>query len=873
MKSKLIVIVPGVMGSELNIGSTKIWPKFFPTNIGHYEKYLPVGKYNIKPAGIIENVYAKLYKFTERMEGYQIEVFSYDWRISNIENAERLNEFLLLKYINMEEIILIAHSMGGIISKILLTKYNEADYIPRINKLITMGTPWLGSLESYKTLKYGSGIPYDKFPIVLTASVARDLSKGFPSVYQLLPQEKYYKRVKEIHNVSTFSVNGNEMNDTISFFNSEIKGFFYEEISNSDEGLFQETYKELFEKYYEILNKDIVGIQHHEIIGIGHLTLSAIKRNNLDEVSGYFKNGDGTVPIFSASSNTEHKYYINGVGHQKLPKNEHVHKVIENIIRGQSVVESEDVFLNEQRIKDIGFRGKIIRIACPVQVSVLKDGKSIYGYSDDLGYDAVEELINSDFEVINLGDTTYLLLEEETSGEKRLNSNRGEEKIVIEAYGEGPTTISMEEFDKGAVVRNVSFETFNINIDMVAEVSLDKEITNSTLTVFEKGGVKKVEAPVIQETDKEVNLPETVFEIKYEFGYKQDNYIICSGGVQLVIEEVLKGSYDVKETFVKLNGRDIKLLDQNMSLVLEKGDNQLEVFSIDMYGNVENPIDLKLFYVEELRPNIYMEILPHQYTIHVNHDEVYQELKRRFNIEEPNIQIVSKIDKEKVFITDKKITVINHEPEQRKINIIYKSVLGESNEELNIEGYAIRSIFEGVGNTENFKEFLKQLKIQSPYDVKIFKIEGQGTYRKLTDKNISNGRRILITTENKKIELIKSNDFIVSFHSLTEDIKIEESKQYSFSFKVFDSSNKEIRTLELSAFVKIKLADEDRITPDIAIQFNQEHDVYNGKVRIEQIEEILNEYWDKTPIHSAEIVIIKNSNGNIIRTTAIKIRK
>ncbi len=121
-------------------------------------------------------------------------VFPYDWRLDNVESARRLSELidqLRVDYGRPDlKVNIVAHSMGGIISRYLL-RYGTEDVLDRddplptmageskINRVILLGTPSFGSTNALRDVIYGSKIGLD--------SVAPETMVTLPSVYQLLP--------------------------------------------------------------------------------------------------------------------------------------------------------------------------------------------------------------------------------------------------------------------------------------------------------------------------------------------------------------------------------------------------------------------------------------------------------------------------------------------------------------------------------------------------------------------------------------------------------------------------------------------------------------------------------------------------------------
>jgi hypothetical protein len=109
--------------------------------------------------------------------------FPYDWRLDNRINARRLLEAAVpalerwQRHAQLPDarLILLAHSMGGLIARYFLEVLGGWRYS---RALVTFGTPFLGSLEALGYLANG----YKRMHVDLTAAM-----RSFPSVYQLMP--------------------------------------------------------------------------------------------------------------------------------------------------------------------------------------------------------------------------------------------------------------------------------------------------------------------------------------------------------------------------------------------------------------------------------------------------------------------------------------------------------------------------------------------------------------------------------------------------------------------------------------------------------------------------------------------------------------
>lgn len=118
-KNKAIVVIPGVLGSQLQNSSGQMVWNFIDRSMQLECNTNGTSKNTITPytkdgygAG---DIYKKLY---ERLQNkyqntYDILFFSYDWRLSNTTSAASLAIAINKNY---DEVILVAHSMGGLVA-------------------------------------------------------------------------------------------------------------------------------------------------------------------------------------------------------------------------------------------------------------------------------------------------------------------------------------------------------------------------------------------------------------------------------------------------------------------------------------------------------------------------------------------------------------------------------------------------------------------------------------------------------------------------------------------------------------------------------------------------------------------------------------
>lgn len=137
--------------------------------------------------------------------------FAYDWRRDNVENAQRLHQFILGKKAEIEaarqkrfgaearpvKFDIVAHSMGGLIARYYL-QYGDADLpgdgsVPpltwagaaNVERVVLVGTPSAGSIDAVENMVKG---------VVFSQALPRYQSAilgTMPGLYQLLPRSRH----------------------------------------------------------------------------------------------------------------------------------------------------------------------------------------------------------------------------------------------------------------------------------------------------------------------------------------------------------------------------------------------------------------------------------------------------------------------------------------------------------------------------------------------------------------------------------------------------------------------------------------------------------------------------------------------------------
>jgi len=388
-----VILIPGITGTYLlrDYGDkTEIWPN--PTKVilsirDLFLKDLSLeidGKENLERPIVIgdiirgipslgihvfDRLISELIDNGGYVEGEDLFVFPYDWRISTSQNAvllkEKINKILLDT--GYESVNIIAHSMGGLIAK----KYIANEGISKVDQLIFLGTPQLGAPKAFKVLMFGDSMGYEKFSIpLLRPSIAKFISQNMPSVYELLPSEKYIENngsyvtdaLNEIIDLSSFNLNYLETQNLM--------------VEKGRNPLMFPFAKNLHDSIDDL---DLSGIETHNFVGCGTKTIGGITvKQKLSWISLGFRlvddfelkyvNGDETVPLESASKTIgANIYFAQSNTHGSLPSAEGVRQSVLSILKGEELQNYPNILTDASTCN---ISGKVVSVHSPVELHI-----------------------------------------------------------------------------------------------------------------------------------------------------------------------------------------------------------------------------------------------------------------------------------------------------------------------------------------------------------------------------------------------------------------------------------------------------------------------------------------------------------------------
>ncbi len=337
----VIVFIPGYKGSKLIDAHTKetVWlslneilfeehslelKKDNPLTVGGVFDKLTVvpGLYNVD---IYEDCLNSLSKINTKTK---IIVFTYDWRLSNVKNAEKLKDFLTsINSKGAKSISVIAHSMGGLSLSYLLSKNHD---LPKLKNILFLTVPFRGTVTAF--IDMHRILPSMLFNDTL---LNREVFSSFESAYEFLPHPDDYT-------LNDMSEKNEETLFNIAHWDKYSWGILKDPELKKDvttRNFLEENLKRSLERYRMVDNatpscatNKITNIYGKGIPVKGSVRSDFIEHlDEVEEESAYLKKVDGDILISSESS--------------KLPKSfqscEYEEVVIENLVHDRACNNSQ----------------------------------------------------------------------------------------------------------------------------------------------------------------------------------------------------------------------------------------------------------------------------------------------------------------------------------------------------------------------------------------------------------------------------------------------------------------------------------------------------------------------------------------------------
>lgn len=754
---KYIIFIPGIMGTELFEGGeafkkpikrwinpdirylnrVKLDEKSYNTvTPGNPMKYgLTLFKGSIEKFTVYKDILSSLEILAD--EDTKIIPFGYDWRKEIIKDiVPKLHK--RLESLKGEEVIIVAHSMGGLVTKSYIEWCKENNKSHGISKVITLATPWKGSPRAYQVLKYGLKLKQ----YLPSIEVARKLAQTFPSVYQLLPSEQFCRELLYVRD-SEKLYNWSESFDQLYLNNDLI-------LKNG---------KDLNKSLYDFISPPWPSdIEHINMVGVTQGTLGIVNTNKL---SKYIHkdigplDGDGTVPLYSALPNPswdDSKVYYVEANHQGIVLHKETLNLINNIILGEIInLNSISESYTPKR------KWSYTKIDCPVDVY----------YSDESS--EINSSINS-ITKIYLGDTKYLIHNSEES-----------KQIEIEAYDEGYTQVETVVVDNLEVESVYKFKTIEADPSLKAVVKIDFEESEpipslelEERTLENEKTVKTIEGRKIETQKPEKELPiNTTINYK-ELGERNGSHFDYKG---LEILLSVENNSNVLDTYYRINESDWKLYSNSITVCIENnyepGRNKIEFYSEDVFGNKET-YRKDIFYLHPKSPEFLTKVnVSYDASLEFDFSSKYEGIRNYMFEYELNGERVEEL-------TDIQPTEIVG------LRVTATDIFGEStSEELIID---LSLLVETLWNPDGFEgiyEDLHKLLLVHKNEIPSFWTNNGKTEKNSYDQIAKNLKKILIRFDDIEytVELMPKLELYMYYHS---EIISRKEQEVVIEFSIFD---------------------------------------------------------------------------------------
>jgi pimeloyl-ACP methyl ester carboxylesterase len=320
-----VLILPGIMGSKLGKASgffeNIIWVGPLDIIAGKLRKLSLVGgDKDIKALGVILLTYLKI-KLHLKRAGFDVSFHPFDWRQSILdlgkELADRIRKETGLRA-GREDLYLVAHSMGGLVSRAAYHQLKAADKGEenKVRRLIMLGTPNFGSFSPVQVLSGSHALVRKLAALDMVnnhAELVNEVFNTFPGLYQMLPATQKFSGV-DLYSTAIWPPTGiGPQADLLA------------QASMVHAGL-------------------APGVERFVLIaGIDQETVVGVRREKDEFVYTISLEGDGTVPLAFAQMDGIATYYIKEA-HGSLPNNVNIARAVIDLIETGSTTTLPDTW-------------------------------------------------------------------------------------------------------------------------------------------------------------------------------------------------------------------------------------------------------------------------------------------------------------------------------------------------------------------------------------------------------------------------------------------------------------------------------------------------------------------------------------------------
>lgn len=526
-----VLFLPGIKGSILKTGSDTLWPpSVFSDDIPQLAVTTTGESLNdVYTDGVLDTFYnTPIYEpylefMDELVASGEINKWlpmPYDWRFlpDKILNDGIKTATVTLDVIDEIEklanesktgkVVIIAHSMGGLLGKAIIKKLQEEGKDNLIDSFVMVATPQLGTPQAIASVLHGDGegiaVGFIVNPIGL-----RRIAQNMPGAYNLLPSSEYFNDVSDpvvaFDTSSTFTQAWrnlwgqaiNTYSNFISFLNggNGVRTKPVDNELNKPEVLSNDLLASVSSFHNEYDNYQFPEhIRVVQIAGWGSPTTKAIeyktKHGALNYDIDFTVEGDKTVVYSSAvSSVADETYFFNlslfnkdtsqNIQHRDILNSTSVKEIIQKTIQGDSISETNYISIAKPPITENDTK-LIVSSHSPVILGVYDQLGNFTGIdpNQDLSADILsikEEIPGSTFSYTS--DSQYIFLPKE-----------GTYDFIYKGTGSGSTTVKIDNFVDDTAIPVVSYTDMPTTSSTAASFIVESSAPENTVIALDVNG-------------------------------------------------------------------------------------------------------------------------------------------------------------------------------------------------------------------------------------------------------------------------------------------------------------------------------------------------------------------------------------------------
>ncbi|MDH5338940.1 MAG: hypothetical protein OEW22_04130, partial [Rubrivivax sp.] len=192
----IAVVIPGTMGSALDVKGSRVWLAYWALMKGGLGD-IGIDAADVRAVDLLDDFYGPLLEHLART--HRVEILPYDWRMSVREAAghlaDKLADLLPEAERTGQPVQIVAHSMGGLVARAMIADegagaqaWRRLTALPG-GRLLMLGTPNFGSYEAVRWL---TGYNPTQAKLILLdftrgPNGVIDVVRRYPGVAELLP--------------------------------------------------------------------------------------------------------------------------------------------------------------------------------------------------------------------------------------------------------------------------------------------------------------------------------------------------------------------------------------------------------------------------------------------------------------------------------------------------------------------------------------------------------------------------------------------------------------------------------------------------------------------------------------------------------------